>query len=59
MKVRETIERPSAVVDVTGLSCAITEREDGSILIGAAAKKYRRGRAPIDPDSLPAAVLWP
>ena len=38
VKLRETIERPSAVVDVTGLSCAITEREDGSILIGAAAK---------------------
>jgi len=38
VKLRETIERPSAVVDVTGLSCAITDREDGSILIGAAAK---------------------
>ncbi|MBB5346215.1 FAD binding domain-containing protein [Tunturibacter empetritectus] len=35
---RETLERPSALVDVTGLSSAITEREDGSILIGAAAK---------------------
>ncbi len=35
---RETIERPSALVDVTGLSSAITECEDGSILIGAAAK---------------------
>ena len=35
---RETIERPSALVDVTGLSSAITEREDGSILIGAAAR---------------------
>ena len=34
---RETIERPSALVDVTGLSRAITEREDGSIVIGAAA----------------------
>lgn len=32
------LERPSALVDVTGLSSAITEREDGSILIGAAAK---------------------
>jgi len=35
---RETLERPSALVDVTGLSSAITEREDGGILIGAAAK---------------------
>jgi xanthine dehydrogenase YagS FAD-binding subunit len=35
---RETIERPSALVDVTGLSSAITEREDGSVLIGAAAR---------------------
>jgi xanthine dehydrogenase YagS FAD-binding subunit len=35
---RETLERPSVLVDVTGLSSAITEREDGSILIGAAAK---------------------
>jgi xanthine dehydrogenase YagS FAD-binding subunit len=35
---RETIERPSALVDVTNLSSAITEREDGSILIGAAAR---------------------
>jgi xanthine dehydrogenase YagS FAD-binding subunit len=35
---RETIERPSALVDVTGLSSAIEEREDGGLLIGAAAK---------------------
>ena len=35
---RETLERPSALVDVTGLSNAITEQEDGSLLIGAAAK---------------------
>jgi xanthine dehydrogenase YagS FAD-binding subunit len=35
---RETLERPSALVDVTGLSSAITEREDGSLLIGAAAR---------------------
>jgi xanthine dehydrogenase YagS FAD-binding subunit len=35
---RETVERPSALIDVTGLSSAISEREDGSILIGAAAK---------------------
>ena len=35
---RETIERPHALVDVTGLSRAIEEREDGTLLIGAAAK---------------------
>ena len=35
---RETIERPSALVDVTGLSGAIEEQEDGRLLIGAAAR---------------------
>lgn len=35
---RETIERPAALVDVTGLSNAIEERQDGSLLIGAAAR---------------------
>jgi xanthine dehydrogenase YagS FAD-binding subunit len=35
---RETIERPTALVDVTGLSEAIEEREDGSVLIGAGVK---------------------
>jgi xanthine dehydrogenase YagS FAD-binding subunit len=35
---RETLECPSALVDVTGLSSAIIELEDSSILIGAAAK---------------------
>ena len=35
---RETIERPASLVDVTGLSAAIEEREDGGILIGAAAR---------------------
>ncbi len=35
---RETIERPEALVDVTGLSAAIDERPDGSVLIGAAAR---------------------
>jgi xanthine dehydrogenase YagS FAD-binding subunit len=34
---RELVERPAALVDVTGLSRAIEAREDGSILIGAAA----------------------
>ena len=35
---RETIERPAALVDVTALSSTIEERADGSLLIGAAAK---------------------
>jgi xanthine dehydrogenase YagS FAD-binding subunit len=35
---RETVERPEALVDVTGLSQAIEERSDGSLLIGAATK---------------------
>jgi xanthine dehydrogenase YagS FAD-binding subunit len=35
---RETLERPAALVDVTGLSGAIEERQDGGLLIGAAAK---------------------
>jgi xanthine dehydrogenase YagS FAD-binding subunit len=35
---RETLERPAALVDVTGLSSAIEEQQDGSLLIGAAAK---------------------
>jgi xanthine dehydrogenase YagS FAD-binding subunit len=35
---RETLERPAALVDVTGLSSAIEELPDGSLLIGAAAK---------------------
>ncbi len=35
---RETLEKPTALVDVTSLSNAIVEREDGSLLIGAAAR---------------------
>ena len=35
---REKIERPSVLVDITGLSGAIEEREDGGLLIGAAAR---------------------
>ncbi len=35
---RETLERPESLVDVTGLSSAIENREDGSLLIGAAAR---------------------
>ena len=35
---RETVERPAALVDVTGLAATIEERADGSLLIGAAMK---------------------
>lgn len=35
---RETVERPAALVDVTGLSATIEERRDGGLLIGAAVR---------------------
>ena len=35
---RETVERPAQLVDVTGISARIEERGDGSLMIGAAAK---------------------
>jgi xanthine dehydrogenase YagS FAD-binding subunit len=35
---REKVEQPDALVDVTGLSSDIEARDDGSLLIGAAAK---------------------
>jgi xanthine dehydrogenase YagS FAD-binding subunit len=35
---RETIERPAALIDVTGLSDDITEQPDGRLLIGAATR---------------------
>jgi xanthine dehydrogenase YagS FAD-binding subunit len=35
---RETLERPHSLVDVTGLSGSIAERDDGSLLIGAAVR---------------------
>jgi xanthine dehydrogenase YagS FAD-binding subunit len=35
---RETIETPRALIDVTGLSQEIAAREDGSVIIGAAVK---------------------
>ena len=35
---RETIERPTALVDVTGLSDGITETDGGGLLIGAAVR---------------------
>ena len=42
---RETIERPDALVDVTGLSTTIEETRDGGLLIGAARAQHRAGRA--------------
>ncbi len=51
---RETIERPTAMIDVTGLSDTIEENADGALLIGAAARntavaEHRavRARAPV------------
>lgn len=35
---RETVARPEKLVDVTGLSSAITQSDDGGLLIGAAAR---------------------
>jgi xanthine dehydrogenase YagS FAD-binding subunit len=35
---REGVERPTALVDVTGLSTGIEEQPDGGVLIGAAAR---------------------
>ena len=35
---RETVERPVALIDVTGLSGAIEERADGGLMIGAGVK---------------------
>lgn len=35
---RESIERPATLVDVTGLSSTIEERRDGGLLIGAAVR---------------------
>jgi xanthine dehydrogenase YagS FAD-binding subunit len=35
---RETVESPSALIDVTGLSAEIEETDDGGLLIGAAAR---------------------
>jgi xanthine dehydrogenase YagS FAD-binding subunit len=35
---RETVERPARLIDVTGISAKIEERGDGSLMIGGAAK---------------------
>ena len=35
---RETIERPAALIDVTGLADSIAETRDGGLMIGAATR---------------------
>jgi xanthine dehydrogenase YagS FAD-binding subunit len=35
---RETVETPSALIDVTGLSAEITDTDDGGLMIGAATR---------------------
>jgi xanthine dehydrogenase YagS FAD-binding subunit len=44
---RETLERPSALVDVTGLSDAIEQTEDGGLRIGAAARNSAVAEHPL------------
>ena len=44
---RETIERPACLVDVSGLASTIQERPDGSWLIGAAAKNTAVAEHPV------------
>jgi xanthine dehydrogenase YagS FAD-binding subunit len=50
---RETIERPMSLVDVSGLSSAIEERADGSWLIGAAAKNTAVAEHPVIRERFP------
>ena len=44
---RETIERPRALIDVTGLSADIVEQDDGGLMIGAAAKNTAIAEHPL------------
>ena len=49
---RETVERPAALVDVSGLSTTIEERPDGGLVIGAGVKNtavasHRGGARPL------------
>ncbi len=44
---RENIERPTALVDVTGLSNEITETPDGGLIIGAAVRNTALASHPI------------
>ena len=67
---RETLERPAALVDVTGLSSTIEEREDGGLLIGAGVRNTavaehraserdtRCWRAPFSPELLRRFAIW-
>jgi xanthine dehydrogenase YagS FAD-binding subunit len=44
---RETVETPSALVDVTGLSAAIEETDGGGLMIGAAARNTAVAEHPV------------
>lgn len=44
---RETIEQPGALVDVTALSCAIEQQPDGGLRIGAAARNTAVAEHPL------------
>jgi xanthine dehydrogenase YagS FAD-binding subunit len=44
---RETVEVPSALVDVTGLSAEIEETDDGGLIIGAAARNTAVAEHPV------------
>jgi xanthine dehydrogenase YagS FAD-binding subunit len=44
---RETVEVPSALVDVTGLSAGIEETDDGGLMIGAAARNTAVAEHPV------------
>jgi len=44
---REAVETPSALVDVTGLSAEIAETEDGGLLIGAATRNTAVAEHPV------------
>ncbi len=44
---RETIERPQALIDVTGLSATINETQDGGLLIGAATRNTALAEHPL------------
>jgi xanthine dehydrogenase YagS FAD-binding subunit len=50
---RETIERPLSLVDVSGLSSVVEERADGSWLIGAAAKNTTVAEHPVIRERFP------
>ena len=53
---RETIERPRALVDVTGLSAEIVEQADGSVLIGGAVKNTAVAEARVIRERYPMAA---